>query len=195
MSKYVLKLVLFSVMLLMTSSIVAQRGQGKGGRSQNQMHGERELPKFNAENAVGILKYDYERVLKKTKLKKVKKKSKVAKIISDYNHTIAEITFLHSDELRATENYVAIKRAEAKANRDRDAMHYIQSEAMEQLIHIKHKVHKAERVLNDKLTLVFSEKQYHKWSRLQRKRKENLKPKRPNNLEGRRPQQGGPRGR
>jgi len=191
MSKYVLKLVLFSVMLLMTSSIVAQ--PGKGGRPQNQMHGERELPKFNAENAVGIVKYDYERVLKKTKLKKAKKKSRVAKIISEYNHTIAEIKFLHSDELRATEKFVALKRAETKANRD--AMHYIQQEAMEKLIHIKHKVRKAERVLNDKLNFVFSEKQHHKWSRLQRKSKESLKPKRPDNSEGRRPQQGGPRGR
>jgi len=182
-------------MLLMTSSIVAQRGQGKGGRSQNQMQVQRELPKFSAENAASILKYDYERVLKKTKLKKAKKKNRVAKIISAYNQTINEIKFLHSEELRSTENFVAVKRQEAKANRDRYAMPYIQSEAMEKLIHIKRKVHKAERVLNDKLELVFSEKQFHKWRRLQRKRKESLKPKRLDNSEGGRPQQGGPRGR
>ena len=182
-------------MLLMTNSIVAQRGQGKGGRSPNQMHGERELPKFNSENAVGILKYDYERVLKKTKVKKVAKKNRVAKIISDYNHTIAEISFLHTEDFKATENFVAIKRAEAKANRDRDAMHYIQQEAMEKLIHIKHKVRTAEQLLNDKLELVLSEKQQHKWLRLQRARKESLKPKRPDTSQENRPQKGGPRGR
>jgi len=182
-------------MLLMTSTIVAQRAQGKGWQPQNKMHGKRELPKFNAENAIGILMYDFERVLKKTKIKKAKKKSRLAKIISDYNHTIAEIKFLHSDDLRATENFVALKRAIAMTNRDRDAMHYIQQETMEKLTHIKHKVRKAERVLNNKLTLILSEKQYHKWNRFQRKSKESLKPKRPDNSEGRRPKQGGPRGR
>jgi len=175
----------------MTSSIVAQRGQGKGGRPQNQMHGDRELPKFNAENAVGILKYDYERILKKTKVKKGNKKIRVTKIISAYNHSIREIKFLHSEELRATENFVATKRAAAKANRDRDAMHFIQQEAMEKLIHIKHKVLKAERVLNDKLTAIFSKKQHHKWRRLQRARKESIQPKRPDNSEGGRPKQRG----
>lgn len=195
MSKYIFKLVLFSVMLLMTSTIAAQRGQGKGGRPQNQMHGEREQPKFNAENAVGILKYDYERVLKKTKIKKAPKKSAVAKIISDYNQTIAEITFLYSEELRATENFVVMKREEANANRDREAVHFIQQVAMEKLIYIKRKVHKADRVLNDKLALVLSEKQLHKWRRLQRARKESLQPKRPDNSEGGRPQQRGLGGR
>jgi len=195
MSKDILKLVLFSVILLMTSSIVAQRGPGNRGQSQNQRQGERELPKFNAENAVGILMYDYERVLKKTKVKKAKKKSRIAKIISDYNHTITEIKFLHSEEFRATENFVTIKRATAKENRDREAMRFIQQEAMEKLIPIKHKVHKAVQVLNEKLALVFSEKQLHKWRRLQRARKENIKPKRPDNPKGGRPQRGGPRGR
>jgi len=180
-------------MLLMTSSIVAQRGQGNSRQSQR--HGEREAPKFNAKNAVGILKYDYERVLKKTKVKKAKKKKRVAKIISDYNHTIAEISFLHAEDLKATESFVAIKRAAAKANRDREAMHFIQQEAMEKLIHIKHKVRKAEQVLNKRLALVFSEKQLHKWRRLQRTRKENLKPKRPDHSQGGRSQKGGPRGR
>ena len=193
-----LKLVLFSVMLLMTETIVAQRGQGNRGnsrQSQNQMHGERELPKFNAKNAVGILKYDYERVLKKTKVKKAVKKNRVAKIISAYNHTIAEISFLHSEELKATERLVALKRAAAKGSRDREAMQSIQSEAMERLAPIKHKVRKAERVLNEKLMHVFSEKQYHKWRRMQRARKENLKPKRPDHSQGDRSQKGGRGGR
>lgn len=195
MRKNILKLAVFIVMLLMTESMQAQRGAGNRGQVQHQMQGQREQPKFNAENAIGMLKYDYERVLKKTKVKKVKKKNKIAKIILDYNHTIAEIKFLHSEEFRATESFVAIKRVEAMANRDRDVMHFIQLEAMEKLAHIKRKVHKAERVLNDKLGLVFSEKQYHKWRRLQRARKESLKPKRPNNSEGGRPQKGGFRGR
>jgi hypothetical protein len=195
MSKHILKLVLFSILLLITSSIVAQRGQGNRGQSQNQIQGERELPTFNAENAVGILKYRYKRVLKKTKLKEEKKKSTVAKIISDYNQTINEIKFLHSDELSATENFVAIKRAEAKANRDGGAMHFIQQDAMEKLIHVKHKVHKAKQVLNDQLALVLSEKQFHKWRRIQRARKESLKPQRPDNNGGGRPQKGARRGR
>ena len=195
MSKHILKLVLFSVMLLMTSSIVAQRGQGNRGQSQNQVQGEREMPTFNAENAVGILKYRYKRVLKKTKLKDPEKKSAVVKIISDYNQTINEIKFLHSDELSATENFVAIKRAEAKANRDRGAMHFIQQDAMEKLVHIKHKVHKTEQLLNDQLVLVLSEKQFNKWRRIQRARKESLKPQRPDNGGGGRPQKSGRGGR
>ena len=198
MSKNILKIVLLSVMLLMTNSIVAQRGQGNRGnkmQSQNQMHGERELPRFNAKNAVGILKYDHERVLKKTKVKKTPKKNRVAKIISDYNHTIAEISFLHSEELKATERFVALKRAAAKGRRDLETMQSIQSEAMEKLIPIKYKVRKAEQVLNEKLRQVFSEKQYHKWRRMQRARKENLKPKRPDHSQGERSQKGGRGGR
>lgn len=195
MSKYILKLVLFSVIILMTNSIVAQRGQGNREQSQHQRPGERKLPKFNAKKAVGILKYDYERVLKKTKVKKAAKKNRVAKIISAYNHTIAEISFLHSEELKAIERFVALKRAAAKGSRDREAMQSIQSEAMEKLTPIKHQVRKAERVLNDKLMQVFSEKQYHKWRRMQRTRKENLKPKRPDHSQGERSQKGGRGGR
>lgn len=195
MNTTILKLTVFAIMLLTTKSILAQRGPGNSRQAQRPMQGQRELPKFNAKNAVGILKYDYEKVLKKTKVKKDSKKNKVTKIIADYNHSIAEIMFLHTDEFRAIEKFVAIKRETAKANRDREAIPFIQQEAMEKLIHIKRKVRNADRVLNDKLELVLSEKQLQKWHRLQRTRKESLQPKRPENTRGGRPQQRGPRNR
>jgi len=194
MNTTILKLAVLAILLLTTSMLV-QRGPGNSRQAQRPMQGQRELPKFNAENAVGILKYDYEKVIKKTKVKKDTKKNKVTKIIADYNHSIAEIMFLHTDEFRAIEKFVAIKRETAKANRDREAMPFIQQEAMEKLIPIKHKVRNADRVLNDKLELILSEKQLQKWHRLQRTRKESLQPKRPENTREGRPQQRGPRNR
>lgn len=200
MSKNELKLVVFSILLLISGSLLAQRGQGnsgQGGRgqSQNQMQAQSEQPKFNAAHAIGILLYDHDRVIKKTKLKNPGKKRNVVKIISDYNQTIRELKFLHSEEFRATENYVAIKREAAKVNGDRAEMRLIQLEAVEKLNHIKDKVLRAEQVLNDKLAGVFSEKQNHKWLRLQHARKESLKLGRPYSVEGSRPQKGGGRRR
>jgi len=171
MRKNVLKLVLYSIILLITVSIEAQgqrgqsqnRTQGQRGQSQNRAQGQGSMPVFNAENATGILTYSYRKVIKKTKNKKAEEKNSVEKIISEYNHTIDEIKFLHSDEFRAIEKILAKKRQEAMANRDREAMRFIQSETMKKLIHIKSKVQIAEQELNGKLELVFSEKQYNKW--------------------------------
>jgi len=177
----------------MTSSVAGQPGQGKGGRPKGQVQGEKKQPNFNAENALGILLYDDRKVLKKVKVKKAKKKNSVVKIISEYNHTIRELTFLHTDEFRAAENIVALKRAKAEATRDREAMQNAQHDAMEKLIHIKRKVNHAEQELNDKLAFVLSEKQFRKWYRFQRSRKESLKPKKPDNNDNRESQQRGPR--
>lgn len=195
MRKNILKLVVFTTILLMTKSILAQRGSGNRGQTQHQIDGQRELPKFNAKNAVGILKYDYGRVIKKTKIKKDAKKNRIAKIISDYNHIIDEIKFLHSEDFKAVENYVSIKREEARTNNDRAAMSFIHSEAMEQLLYIKRNVYKAEQTLNNQLEMFLTEKQFHKWRRLQRARKESLNSKTPDNIERGRPQKGGRRTR
>jgi hypothetical protein len=195
MSKYTLKLGLFSIILLMTGAVEAQRGQRQGGHSQNRGGSQEAMPKFNSENAIGILTYDYEKVQKKTKLKKDDKQRSVEKIISDYNQIINEIKFLHSEEFKETESFVEMKKEEAKINRDRDAMDYIHTEAIKKLSRVKSKVLQAEQQLNNKLVIVFSEKQNNKWLRYQQTRKESLKPKRPESSDDRRPQQGGPRGR
>lgn len=179
----------------MTVSVEAQRGQGKRGQSQNNMQGQGMMPKFNAKNAAGILTYNYERVIKKTKLKKDEKKSRVEDIISEYNHSIDEIKILHSDEFRATEKFVAKKYNEAKVGGNREDIRFIQLEAVEKLAHIKSTVLKAELELNGKLEIVFSEKQYKKWLRYQRSKKQSLKQKTPETAGGGRSRQGSPRAR
>ena len=184
MSKNVLKLGLYSVILLLTVTVESQRQRGP---SQNISQGQQAMPVFNAENAAGILTYNDRKVIKKTKLETDKEKDSVKKIISEYNHAIEEIKSLHSRAFRTAEEFVAEKRREAMTNRDREAMRSIQSETMQKLNPIRRIVRSTELRLNDKLKPVFSEEQYGWWLDYQKSKKQALRPKRPDNTEGGRP--------
>ncbi len=190
MIKKILKLGLFATILLLTVSINAQsrgqRGNGGGqkGQSQNRSQGQRMIPAFNAKNAIGILKYDDVIVCKKTKIKVKSEKLKVVKIISEYNHTIDELLFLHSETIKTTEEFVSLKRKKAIANKDMESMRFIQMEAMEGLYPIKNKVNEADQLLNTKLERLLSNKQFKKWKKYQELKKKELKPKRPERNKG-----------
>ena len=192
MIKKILKLGLFATILLLTVSINAQsrghRGNGgsQRGQSQNrsQGQGQRMMPAFNAKNAIGILKFDDVIVCKKAKIKNKSEKLKVARFISEYNHTIDELLFLHFETIKTTEEFVSLKRKEAITNKDMKAMRFIQMEAMEDLNPIKNKVDEADLLLNTKLERLLSNKQFKKWEKYQKLKRKELKPKRPEGNKG-----------
>jgi len=88
MNNNILKLGLFLAILLITVPLFAQV---QGQRSQNRNQGQRSMPAFNAKNAVGIIKYNAKKIIKKTNIKNEEKKREVVKVFSAYNQTIDEL--------------------------------------------------------------------------------------------------------
>ena len=97
MHKNIPKSIIYVVLLFSNLTLSAQRpnqngGQGQGQRQgQGQGQGERTAPTFDAENAVGIIKYKEKQVIKKMHLKSDDKKKEVNQLFSDYNKTIENI--------------------------------------------------------------------------------------------------------
>ncbi len=182
MKKGSLILRLFTIILLVTvfanAQVQGQRGNyGQMGQSQNR--GQSQMPSFDASNAVGILTYDEEKVAKRSKIKSDGKKKDITVIISAYNHRIDEIRILYAVLLITTEKYVADRRKEAMARRNREAMSLIQSDAMDKLRPVRREVIKADKELNKRLAGILSEKQLKKWKNYQNSKKESLRPKIP----------------
>ena len=166
---------IFLVSILMIHSVLSfaqMKGQGQG---QTQMS----VPKFNAEKAAGILKYDEDKVHKKLNIKDTSTKQNVSKLLADYNKGIEELMFLNAPKFKKIEQEVNTQREIAMANRDRQAMMGIMEGAREKLAPVKKKVIEANKILNQELEKILTEKQYKKWIKYQASKKRALKPKSP----------------
>lgn len=174
----------FFIILFIYSGIsfAQMRGQQPG-----MGQGQATMPKFNAKNFAGILKYDAEKVYKKISVKDENLKKEISKLLSEYNKKIDEIIFLDTPKLEKIEREVNLQRENAMLTKDRQAMMGIMEEARKKLAPVKNKVIEANKDLNQELSKILSEKQYKKWMKYQKNKKKSLKPKtqmNPNNSGG-----------
>jgi len=180
MNKAILKSGLFSAILLISVSLSAQvQGQR---RSQNRNQGQRSMPAFNAKNAVGIIKYNVKKIIKKTNIKSEDKREEVAKIFSAYNLTIDEIKSLNSENLKDVEKFVNDTQKNAIVARDREAMRFARKDANEKLAPIRKEVVIADQELNSSLKQILSEEQFERWKKYQQFKKDALQPERPQGM-------------
>jgi len=176
-----MKKVFFIVVLLFSIGISAQPPGGGGGRSQqnqNRQGGEeREIKKFKASDVAGIFYYDTEKVVKKLKVKKEEKQSLITKALRNYNFKIKEILFLNSEKFSDLDVLVN----SMPKGKDNDARLELREKVEEIIRPIRDSVHENEKELNLILKDLLSEKQFKKWLKYQKNKKESLKPKRPEN--------------
>lgn len=180
MNKAILKSGLFSAILLISVSLSAQvQGQR---RSQNRNQGQRSMPAFNAKNAVGIIKYNAKKIIKKTNIKNEEKRGEVVKVFSAYNQTIDEIKLLNSEKLKDVERFVNETQKNAMATRDRDAMRFARKKANEKLAPIKNQIIIADQELNTSLKQILSEEQFERWMKYRQFKKKALQPNLPERM-------------
>ena len=169
-----MKKLLFLIILLFQSGLSFAQMQGQ---RSNQGQGQTSMPEFKAKNVAGILKYDEDKVYKKLEIKDNILKGEIYKSLSEYHKKIDEILFLNNPKLEKVENKVNTQREIATANKDRQAMMEIMDEARKELASIKKEVIDANKILNQELEKILSEKQYKKWIKYQANKKKSLKPK------------------
>jgi uncharacterized membrane protein len=171
-----MKKLFFLIILIFQSGLSFSQMQGqRSGQGQ----GQASMPAFNAKNIAGILKYDEDKVFKKLGIKEDAMKQKIKKPFSVYHKKIDEILFLNNPKLEKVENKVNAQREIAMANKDRQAMMGIMDEARKELASIKKEVIEANKILNQQLEKILTEKQYKKWLKYQANKKKSLKPKSP----------------
>ena len=185
MHKNIPKSIIYVVLLFSNLTLSAQRpnqngGQGQGQRQgQGQGQGERTAPTFDAENAVGIIKYKEKQVIKKMHLKSDDKKKEVNQLFSDYNKTIENIKTANAEKFAAIETNVSEGQKYAKANKDREAMHNVRKYANEKLTPIRREVSNTVKELNSNLEQMVSESEFRDWMKFHNSKKEAIKPKQP----------------
>ncbi len=175
------KILVLFVAIIFTTYANAQQGQGRGRggnrQGQQQGQGQNKLQEFKADNAVGIIVYDADEIIKKTKVKDKNTKYLITKAVNSFNQQLVEIKFINAEKLEEVTTLVNLKRKEAMANRNMEEMKSIQSSAKELLKPIKQQVKAEEKILNNQFKELLNEKQFKKWEKYQKAKKRALKPK------------------
>ncbi len=175
-----MKKVFIIAVLLLHLGLNAQPPGGGGGRSpqnQNRQGEKSEIKKFKATEVAGIFYYNTERVVKKLKVKKEEKKFPIIKALRDYNFKVKEILFLNFVQFSDLDILV---NSMSKGN-DNEARLEMRKKVEGVIRPIRDRVHENEKELNLILKGFLSEKQFKKWLKYQKKKKDSLKPKKPEN--------------
>lgn len=173
-----MKKVLFILTAFLTFNLYAQRGGG--GRQQSQINeGETKssVKEVKSSDLVGIIYYDTEEVIKKTKVKDEDTQYLIKKSIQNYNTKVQEISFLNSQTL--TELNLVLKAS--FQTQDPEARSEIKTKINDAIRPIRDEVSKSEKELNDSLKKILSEKELKKWVKYQKKEKESIQPKQSQN--------------
>ncbi|MBU3012178.1 hypothetical protein KO506_12245 [Polaribacter vadi] len=177
-----MKHIFFAALLLVNSLIFSQgMRNGGGGMNQQNRQGEtREVKEFKASEAAGIFYYETDVVIKKIKVKDDQLKIKVKKVISNYNFKVKEIAFLNS--VKFSDLNVVVNTSMSSGNREEGVK---MREKVEEVIKpVKEEILIHEEELNKNLENILSEKQFKKWVKYQKNKRDSLEPKKHNNEEG-----------
>ncbi|MEO9570411.1 MAG: hypothetical protein ABJH82_02385 [Polaribacter sp.] len=175
-----MKNIIFILITFLTYTILAQPPGGGGRRQQGtsaQSNQTQKPVKFNASNMAGIFYYDIEDVIKKTKVKEENNQFLVSKELKNYNFKVKEISFLNSKkftDLDAVVNSIP-------QGGDIEVIKKLRTKIDELIKPVREDIHEMEKVLNDNLSKILSEKQFKKWLKYQKKKKESIQPKRAKN--------------
>ncbi|MDX1828931.1 MAG: hypothetical protein R3342_05220 [Lutibacter sp.] len=168
----------FTICFLIFNTILfAQQrryNQNYGGQ-QNYQRNTSAPKKFTVENMAGILMYDYDEVIKKVKIKDESKKIVVEKAITKYNNKINEIKTFNSDVFSKVKRFIEQKTESSKTPNVNDFKE-ARLKILELLKPIVDKVDKQQKILNQSLEKVFSEKQNSKWLRYESMKIKEVRP-------------------
>ena len=145
------------------------------GNAQNPQ--QPKMLEYKAKNIVGIFYYNLEEVVSKIKVKKDDTKNKVAKELRSYNNKVKDIEFLNSVKLTEVETVVNNLGPQARTNADIRAR--IRKLIETTIPPVRDSVFAREKALNTNMEGILSAKQYKKWIKYQKNKRESLLPKPP----------------
>lgn len=177
-----MKKLIFLLIFLQLSICFAQRSNGgrRGGGNDVQTSEKREIPKFEAKKAAGILEYKTKKVLKKLKLKNSDSISKAIAIhIESYNTEINKIKIINKDLFEGLDVVVNQNTEAAIRNKNREVMQETRKMTEEKLGPIRNEIKTHQEQLNSSLESILTEKQNKKWLTYQKTEREKLRPKKP----------------
>ena len=128
-------------------------------------------PEFHAEEAAGIFYYDADQVIKKLKISKEPDKLKAKEALFTYNGKISDLSTENAQVFKELENEFNRNLKIAMQNRDRSQMAGIREKIKETIPPIKMQVYEEEKVLNDAMETLLTDKQNKKWLSYQRRKK------------------------
>jgi hypothetical protein len=130
-------------------------------------------PEFDAQKAAGIVTYDYEKVIKKLKVKKDTSVKAVARAIYDYNIRIDELSMVHTATLENLEKEFDQNVRIAMQNRDRSHMNGVKTKIQEIIPPIRMLTNAEQSKLDLAMAAVLDEKQFNKWMKYQKSQRSN----------------------
>ena len=128
-------------------------------------------PDFNAIEVAGLTKYDSDKVLKKLKITDDSIKSKVIQKINSYNIEIDSLLLLHAGTLENLEKEFDINVKIAFQNRDPGQMDGVKAKIKQIIPPIRFEMYEFEKVLNEGIAQILTEKENKKWIKYQERKK------------------------
>jgi len=128
-------------------------------------------PDFNAEKAAGIFEYDIDKVTKKLKISNDSTKQKVSAAIEAYNSKIFELSLEYSSTFKELDDDFDRNVQIAMQRRDRSQMDVVKAKIQQVIPPIRMQVLEEEKVLNDAMAMMLTEKQNSKWLKYQKRKK------------------------
>ncbi|MEQ6124440.1 hypothetical protein AAON49_09585 [Pseudotenacibaculum sp. MALMAid0570] len=160
------KILVFSLFLFVGISASAQfvnRGSDPRLRGQSRPQNDK-LPEFNPERTIGLVIYNYERVVKKIGVKKKSDNAKKIKsIFTKFNRSLNDIKRINSFTLKEMKTTFEATRREAIKTKDFSGMQAVQKQMAEAFKPIVDAILKKEEELDASLKPLLSEKQFRKW--------------------------------
>ena len=201
---------LFSVLMMPSSYAQPGGGGGRQGGQMNgggQQQQREELPDFDAAKVAGIFSYDDTESIKKIKIRNNDDlKLKVRRAIAKYNIQMDEISLVNTENFdtlnvvmntmrkqmrpdrSSGDNQMGMRQrggdnsqTQGRSNENDDPMRMAMKTTKQKIELVKVVVLKEEKLLNDQLESMLSEKQYKKWIKYQTKIKKENAPNEPSN--------------
>ena len=129
-------------------------------------------PDFNAQKAAGIFEYNIEEVIKKLNISDEIVKQKISESLILYNNKMFDLSNEHAQTFKKLENEFDKNVKIAMQKSDRSQMDDVKAEIKKVLPPIRKQVVAEEKILNDALAMVLSQKQNDKWLKYQKKKLE-----------------------
>lgn len=126
-------------------------------------------PDFDAQKAAGIYTYDFDEVVRKLKINDKESREQVAEALKIFNTKMDQLSYANTATFKELEDEFDRNVKIAMQNRDRSQMNGVKAKIEKTIPPLRMQVKEEEKVLNESLSKVFSEKQYKKWLNYQKK--------------------------
>jgi hypothetical protein len=128
-------------------------------------------PVFNAEKAAGIFEYDIDEVAKKLKITDDTARQQASEALNAYNNKMFDLSIEHASTFQELEGEFDRNVQIAMQRRDRSQMNGVKAKIQEVIPPIRMQVAAEEKILNDVMAMLLTEKQNDKWLKYQKQKK------------------------